>query len=672
MKLNRRSFVGILYDVILFEYASQVRCIEQQYTLSLDDLADAFAFVADFYKHNRQLMDIPCDQFITRNQLHTVVGLVDYIEEMDRGVFEIFPRNVELREEAPSFASSSSTKRDRRRQERQERLSSHGGASRNKNKVRGGLDDLFDVGGRNWTADLYSYRRGQDTDTDLDDEYSIIIPGLSKNDIQTFLWEYAYMPEEYQDDIATLIRYLRRDEWMMDGSKGSIVKFDWGLEGVQKFSKEYNQSKIHKIKLREQEEVKKAQEVTQRQQEAWNRQQELIREREAARRIKNTDDFIWKMHKVSSLAITSDASAEIDTLIKTLEIEISEYLDYCFVALTAVGSFASGLHTHQNDLDLTLTGNIKHINHTTLADALRHYNYESISVVSSSAQRQQQQQQPSTSTPPLPPSFVTFLDPRSGIHCHLTINDPISIYRSKLVYTYTLIEPRFSPVMVALKHLAAQRHLLSTSVHEDGHSFMPLGSYALALMLITFLQTENPPLLPKLQQTSLDDDRPSPKEVIVQGIDCSFDRDWKLYQGFGSTNIKSVAELLIDFCRFFGYVFDYESKEVNARIGAFRWRPGLTKGMSTAQIATTTSSGSSSGAFSSSNSGNGSVVEISRIDKIEGDVATFHVMDPFIIGLNVTSTCQGELVRMVKECFQEAYEALSEGDINLAFSDSYE
>ncbi|KAF9281295.1 hypothetical protein BGZ68_006729 [Mortierella alpina] len=663
MKLNRRSFVGILYDVILFEYASQVQGIQKHYVLSLDDLADAFAFVAEFYKHNRQLMDIPCDQFITRNQLHTVVGLVDYIEEMDRGVYDIFPGQVELREEAPSFASSSSTKRDRRRQERQERLSAQGPGRVKSSKPR---IDLFDCGGRGWT-DLYSHRGHDlhpDTDTDLDDEYSILIPGLTKTDIQTFLWEYAYMPEEYQDDIATLIRYLRRDEWMTDGSKGSIVKFDWGLEGVQKYTKEYNQHKIHKIELREQEEVKKAQQSAHRQQEEWNRQQDQIREREAALRTKTTDDFIWSMHK--SLAVSAETSSEIEALIKALEIEISEFFEFCFVTLTAVGSFASGVHTHQNDLDLTLTGNIKHITYHSLAEALRHYDYEGVSVVANTFQQT-----------PSPPSFITFFDSKAGIHCHLTINDPISIYRSKLVQTYALIEPRFSPVLVALKHLADQRRLLSGSIHEDGHNFMPLGSYALALMLITFLQTENPPLLPKLQRSVLEDNRPPPKETIVQGIDCSFDRDWRHFQGFGSRSTKTVAELLIDFCRFFGYVFDYGSKEVNARIGAFRWRSDSTRSAPGAHAPLVSSSTAVTAAATTVAANLSNRIEaeafIVNAIKSQGEVAaSFHVMDPFIVGHNVTSHCQGELVRLVKECFQEAYEALNEGDINLAFSDSYD
>ncbi|KAG0249666.1 hypothetical protein BG011_009044 [Mortierella polycephala] len=633
MKVNRRHFVGILYDCILFEHASLVDSTGM-YTLSLLDLADTFAFVADFYKHKRRFMDIPCDQFITRNQLHTVIGLVDYIETLDSGVFEIFPRSVELREEAPSFTSSSSVKRERWRQQR---LGSHGPVENS--AARASLD-LFNQNGRSWTTDIYNYRGqgpGYDTDTDLDDEYLVTIPGLSKTDIQTFLWEYAYLPEDYQDDIATLIRYLRQDEWMMNGSKGSIIMFDWDMEGVQKFSKEYNQNKIHKIVLREQEEAKKAAEVAQKQQEEWNRQLELRREQEAAQRIKYTDEFIWKLYK--SLSSSSEAIAETDSLIKTLEIEISEYFGFCFVTLTAVGSFATGLHTIFNDLDLTLTGNVKHITLQSLAEALRHFNYEDVSVNTNSSL----ESIPSIPAP-LQPAFITFADSKTGTICHLALNDPIAIYRSKLVLTYSLIDPRFGPVMVALNHIAAQRHLLSGSAYQDTQGIVPLGGYAQALMLITFLQTENPPLLPKLQQTPLEgDDRPA-KETIVQGIDCSFDRDWNHYQGIGTKNTKNAAELLIDFCRFFGYVFDYESKEVNARIGAFRWRPDLNR---------TTTGGS----------------QESSKEKLD-NVEAFYVMDPFMIGLNVTPACQGELVRVVKECFQEAYEALNEGDINQAFSKS--
>ncbi|KAG0283524.1 hypothetical protein BGZ96_012082 [Linnemannia gamsii] len=678
MKVNRRHFVGILYDVCLFEHASHVGA-DQHHTLALVDLADTFAFVADFYKHNRPLMDIPCDQFIMRNQLHTVIGLLDYIEEMETGAYEIFPRNIEIREDTPSFASSSSMKRDRRKQQESSRKDQQQDRERGLARSRSALD-MFVRPERSWSTDIYNHRGHdlhQDDDTDLDDEYSIVIPGLSKTDIQTFLWEYAYMPEEYHDDIATLIRYLRRDEWMMNGSKGPIVTFDWGLEGVQKFTKEYNQNKIHKVEMREQEEAKKAQEATQQLQEEWNRQQEIAREQETALRIKITDDFIWRLHK--SLAISAEDTAAIDELIKILEAELSEYFDFCFLALAPVGSFATGSHTRYSDLDLTLTGNTKNVTMSSLAAALRQFNYENV-VISKPRIQHPQPSTPisATTTPSIPQPFITFVDPRTELTCHISLNDPLAIYRSKLVYTYNMVEPRFGPVFLALKRLAVQRHLISGSVHQDQHRPMPLGSYALALMLITFLQTENPPLLPKLQQTPLEEETRPLKETIVQGIDCSFDRDWKYHLGLGAGNSKSVAELLMDFCRFFGYVFDYESKEVNARIGAFRWRPdvsskgGAVGNMSSlvAALPPMATSAHSSPPWSTSSFQGGAASSSSSSMSKESGPITFHVMDPFVMGMNITAACRGDQVRMVKECFQEVNEALNEGDINHVFSKS--
>ncbi|KAF9930181.1 hypothetical protein FBU30_000781 [Linnemannia zychae] len=678
MKVNRRQFVGLLYDSILFEYASHVGP-DQHHILALADLADTFAFVADFYKHNRSLMDIPCDQFITRNELHTVLGLLDYIEALDGGVYEIFPHNVEIREEAPSFASTSSIKRERRKlQEAADNQEYRQDRERGIPRSRSALD-MFVSSERSWTKDIYNHRGQslyQDTDTDLDDEYSIVIPGLSKTDIQTFLWEYAYMPEDYQDDIATLIRYLRRDEWMMNGSKGHIITFDWGLEGVQKYAREYNRNKIHKIKIREEEEVKRAQEAAQQLQEEWNRQQELAREQEAALRIKTTDDFIWRLHK--SITISTTDKAAINDLIKCLEAELSEYFNYCFLSLSPIGSFATGLHTKYSDLDMTLTGSIRDITISKLADALRHFNYESVTISEPSTLSPQPSSSSllssSTTIPLIPQSFITFVDPKTETTCHLSLNDPLTVYRSKLVYTYNMTEPRFSPIYLALKRLAIYRNLITGSVHQDRYRSAPIGSYALALMLITFLQTENPPLLPKLQQTPAEgeeQDRPI-KETIVQGIDCSFDRDWEYHIGLGAGNSKSVAELLLDFCRFFGYVFDYESKEVNARIGAFRWRPDLSSKAIVNNGSTTPflSSHPSTNSFSSHQLNNTSSSSSSASVKDLAGSAAFYVMDPFVKGMNVTGTCQGDQVRMVKASFQEVYEALNEGDINHVFSRS--
>ncbi|KAF9580442.1 hypothetical protein BGW38_002917 [Lunasporangiospora selenospora] len=521
MKINRRHFVGILYDCVLFEYASQLQHQHQHhgdprlqqspgqqqvYVLALEDLADTFAFIADFYKHHRAFMDIPCDQFITRNQLHTVAGLLDYIEAMDRGTFEIFPLPVQLREEAPSISSTSSasSRRERRRRESQAALDD-GGAEGGRGRILSsdrslhsfdyltGLDPLR-RNSRTWATDIYNQHRilghefgagtynsntsgssstvgigghrntdspycsYNDVDTDLDDEYSLAIPALGKTDIQTFLWEYAYMPEDYHDDIATLIRYLRKDEWFMNGSKGPIVSFEWGLEGVQKYTKEYNRKKIHRVEEREQEEVKKQAEELQRQQEEWQRHQELAREQETAKRIRTIDEFVWKMYEPTKCSFV-----DLENLIKTLETEIGEYFGYCFVAITAIGSFGAGLHTHQNDLDMTLTGSIKHVTVSALAEALRHFGYKNVVVGSEGiplsppvVSSPSFYTHPSTPTAKSLASFrtlparVDFVDPKTRTTCHLLLNSPIDIYRAKLVQTYAKIDSRFGPVLMAL------------------------------------------------------------------------------------------------------------------------------------------------------------------------------------------------------------------------------
>jgi hypothetical protein len=315
---------------------------------------------------------------------------------------------------------------------------------------------------------------------------------------------------------------------------------------------------------------------------------------------------------------------------------------------------------------------------SALAAALRHFDYENVVI----SEPRIQPPQPSTPTSAItmlsiPQPFITFVDPRTELTCHISLNDPLAIYRSRLVYTYNMVEPRFCPVFLALKRLAVQRHLISGSIHQDRHRPVPLGSYALALMLITFLQTENPPLLPKLQQTPLEEEERPLKETIVQGIDCSFDRDWKYHLGLGAGNSKGVAELLIDFCRFFGYVFDYESKEVNARIGAFRWRPDVSsKGAAIGNMSSLAAAlppiaaSATSGPPSSSLSSQGGALSSSSSVSKESGPVTFHVMDPFVMGMNITTACRGDQVRMVKECFQEVYEALNEGDINLVFSKS--
>ncbi|KAF9545748.1 Zinc finger, CCHC domain-containing protein [Mortierella hygrophila] len=109
----------------------------------------------------------------------------------------------------------------------------------------------------------------------------------------------------------------------------------------------------------------------------------------------------------------------------------------------------------------------------------------------------------------------------------------------------------------AIRQIAQKHGILSGST---GY----LSSYALAVMLIVFLQHETEPaILPKLKgKGNCHSRRP----------DYSFDKDWDSYQGFGLQNTKSAGELLIDFLKYFGHTFNYDTQEVNSRSGAVALR----------------------------------------------------------------------------------------------------
>lgn len=80
-------------------------------------------------------------------------------------------------------------------------------------------------------------------------------------------------------------------------------------------------------------------------------------------------------------------------------------------------------------------------------------------------------------------------------------------------------------------------------------------------MIINFLQTRNPPILPSLQQ------QPNLKRRIMNGIDVTFDKDVNLYIGFGKRNQESLGQLLFQFFRYYGHELDFETKVLSLRLG---------------------------------------------------------------------------------------------------------
>lgn len=71
-------------------------------------------------------------------------------------------------------------------------------------------------------------------------------------------------------------------------------------------------------------------------------------------------------------------------------------------------------------------------------------------------------------------------------------------------------------------------------------------------MIINFLQTRNPPVLPALHQ------RPHQKLPAKDGHESSFADDLEVLRGLGNKNKETLGELLFQFFRFYGHELDYD------------------------------------------------------------------------------------------------------------------
>ena len=78
-------------------------------------------------------------------------------------------------------------------------------------------------------------------------------------------------------------------------------------------------------------------------------------------------------------------------------------------------------------------------------------------------------------------------------------------------------------------------------------------------MIINFLQTRNPPILPSLHK--------KPRHVNADGTTASFADDLKSLESFGKENKETLGELLFHFYRRYGHEIDYERYIVSVREG---------------------------------------------------------------------------------------------------------
>ncbi|KAG1146866.1 hypothetical protein G6F37_004482 [Rhizopus arrhizus] len=149
-------------------------------------------------------------------------------------------------------------------------------------------------------------------------------------------------------------------------------------------------------------------------------------------------------------------------------------------------------------------------------------------------------------------------DPKLKLACDFNINNTLALQNTKMIKTYVAIDPRVRPLILFIKHWARHRNI------DDAADGGTISTYTWICMVIHFLQTRQPPILPNLHGIphSL-----SPDNLVIHGHNTSFCDDLTKLQEFGRANRETLGGLLYAFFRKFGFEFDYRQQVISIRSG---------------------------------------------------------------------------------------------------------
>ncbi|WZN64890.1 UTP:RNA uridylyltransferase [Chloropicon roscoffensis] len=153
--------------------------------------------------------------------------------------------------------------------------------------------------------------------------------------------------------------------------------------------------------------------------------------------------------------------------------------------------------------------------------------------------------------------IVKFIEPETSIECDICVNNLLAVENTSLLRLYSEIDPRLKELVILIKHWSKCRGV-------NGAFKGTLSSYAYVIMVIHLLQTVQPAILPCLQDDSLY--RPT-VDKVVDGWECRYSDEASKFEGFGSLNKMTTAELLYQFFYYWGYRHNYKSSVVSMRVG---------------------------------------------------------------------------------------------------------
>ncbi|KAE8359318.1 hypothetical protein BDV27DRAFT_55983 [Aspergillus caelatus] len=249
-----------------------------------------------------------------------------------------------------------------------------------------------------------------------------------------------------------------------------------------------------------------------------------------------TDDILEVYDRLLPSAESDDRRRQ---LVRKLERLFNEQWPGRDIKVHVFGSSGNKLCSSDSDVDICITTTYKELEQVCLlAEVLARHGMERVVCVSHAK---------------VP--IVKIWDPELQLACDMNVNNTLALDNTRMVRTYVEIDERVRPLAMIIKHWTKRRILCDAGLGGT------LSSYTWICLIINFLQTRDPPILPSLQA------RPHEKKISPEGLICSFDDDLGNLAGYGQKNKQSLGDLLFQFFKYYGHELDYEKYVISVREG---------------------------------------------------------------------------------------------------------